>query len=578
MKKSIRFVVIKRIFVLLTGVFLLIGFYLYYIEKMTLEDTADRGRDTTEYMIKEFWYHLDSIQSNLSVKIADDNFRCELTNEKKETRVYAQLACRSELSKMMNAYALADGFFVFSSEYKECVYNFSPRVRYEEMLSLKNDLHKAKSEQLLSAGTGWNSIRLDETNYLICVQRWDDIYVGSLIKADTIETDLIGMADDETKYILTKADGTPLTGISYVSGMELDLAGDLDSSYYMTGNDENVLVTGTESNGFRMMLISENSSILAKVKIMAWIKNIFLITAIGITISILYFLYHDVIFPLENIVKALNEVESNNLKYRLPDHAKMSEIQDIHRAFNAMTAKINTLTIANYEQKVEKQNMQQDFYRKQIRPHFVLNALTTIDNLAIMGKKKELSVFIRSFSDYARKMFHSEYIQMVLLQDELELTESYIKMQEIQFPGNVFYYTQVDAGLSNAMIPTMVLETIVENSVKYGISDARSISIFVKCSYLKQPERLLVHIEDRGNGYPEDFLERVTSGKYEAERAHGFGIDYVMKTLSFLFRGDSSFRVYNSPAGGAVTEIEIPIVRILKKEVGNTKTLNADKM
>ena len=83
-----------------------------------------------------------------------------------------------------------------------------------------------------------------------------------------------------------------------------------------------------------------------------------------------------------------------------------------------MTSQIEQLRIAHYEETIRKQKAELRFYQTQIRPHFILNCLTTIHNLALSGETQKLTAFTTAFSGFARGMFSTDFAP-VTVADEL---------------------------------------------------------------------------------------------------------------------------------------------------------------
>ena len=87
------------------------------------------------------------------------------------------------------------------------------------------------------------------------------------------------------------------------------------------------------------------------------------------------------------------------------------------------------LKIRFYEKKLELQDAEQKYIRLQIRPHFFLNALTSISSLSAKSKNKEIEIYIGALSKNIRYMFSSG-LHTVSVKEEIRHVENYLEMQE----------------------------------------------------------------------------------------------------------------------------------------------------
>ncbi len=131
---------------------------------------------------------------------------------------------------------------------------------------------------------------------------------------------------------------------------------------------------------------------------------------------------------------------------------------------------------------IKNKEMQISLLKSQINPHFLFNTLNSISTLVGTNKEKARSV-IGQLSDIFRYALESHDGQLVKLSSELEFIENYIRIQEVRFGERLRYVKDVSASCLNMDIPPMILQPLVENSVKYGIApkdDGGTIWLVVK--------------------------------------------------------------------------------------------------
>jgi LytS/YehU family sensor histidine kinase len=197
----------------------------------------------------------------------------------------------------------------------------------------------------------------------------------------------------------------------------------------------------------------------------------------------------------------------------------------------------------------------------QIRPHFFLNAITTIHSMTYKNKNEEIREFIDALSKHLRYMFKGGLIK-VPIKEELEHIKNYISMQEIKFPNSVFYIFDVEQGLEQEKIPQFLIHTFVENSFKHAMTLEEALSIFIKIELCKFDgnDTIRIIIEDSGEGFPEIILDKINNiDNSETSGGYQIGISNIKKTLALLYSKNNLLKISNvEPMGGRV-EIFIPL-------------------
>jgi sensor histidine kinase YesM len=108
--------------------------------------------------------------------------------------------------------------------------------------------------------------------------------------------------------------------------------------------------------------------------------------------------------------------------------------------------------------------------RSQMNPHFLFNSLNTIKNLIIKNQNQDASLFLSDLSGLLRTILHKSREQFLSLEDELNFTEEYIKLEQKRFSKHFIYSISVESKdwLLGKMMPSFLLQPFVENSIKHG--------------------------------------------------------------------------------------------------------------
>jgi len=138
--------------------------------------------------------------------------------------------------------------------------------------------------------------------------------------------------------------------------------------------------------------------------------------------------------------------------------------------------------------------------RAQLNPHFMFNALTSIQNLINKNNISSANYYLSKFAGLTRQVLDSSNEEMLSLEDELQVLDDYLQMEQLRFN---FKYTitadeQLDA--ANIEIPAMLLQPFVENAIKHGIATLGNEGE-IKVTAAKQQSDLVLTVADNGVGF-----------------------------------------------------------------------------
>ncbi len=186
--------------------------------------------------------------------------------------------------------------------------------------------------------------------------------------------------------------------------------------------------------------------------------------------------------------------------------------------------------------------------RYQVNPHFLFNTLNSLSALVMTGKGERAERMIQTISRFYRHSLADEPTSDVPLEDEFDLQKLYLDIEAVRFPERLRCEFDLPEDLRTARVPGMILQPLVENSVKYAVSRVNR-PVIIRVAAREEFDRLVVTVGDDGPGLPEG-------------AAHGFGIGLanVRDRLEARFGSDIGFSSGPVP-GGYRTEIRIPLSR-----------------
>lgn len=155
--------------------------------------------------------------------------------------------------------------------------------------------------------------------------------------------------------------------------------------------------------------------------------------------------------------------------------------------------------------------------QNQMNPHFIFNSMSTIQNMILNDDNKEALDFISDFSSLMRTMLQNSRNDEISLVNELDFLNKYIQLEKIRYKDNFDYKinSKIDEfDLEDIYIPTMMVQPLLENAVKHGVSNLKDKSgrIVLELSFEDENEHLLcIHIIDNGFGNTRSQIKNHTS-------------------------------------------------------------------
>ncbi len=240
--------------------------------------------------------------------------------------------------------------------------------------------------------------------------------------------------------------------------------------------------------------------------------------------------------------------------------SRIIELEQANAQFRDLVRQLKKYKIEVYEQELEKRRIQLDYMKLQINPHFFLNCLTSIYSMAQMEMHEEIENMSMATTRYFRYIFQSGD-NLVLLEDEIEHARIYLDIQRSRYRSALSYAISRPDHASGVKIPPLVIQTFIENAVKYAVSRERELSISITVSMQRKEDEdmAVIVIADSGPGFPSPILERLHSGE-SLDQAGGnrIGIMNTLQRLKLMYRERATVDFANGIDGGARVTIALP--------------------
>jgi len=188
--------------------------------------------------------------------------------------------------------------------------------------------------------------------------------------------------------------------------------------------------------------------------------------------------------------------------------------------------------------------------KTQLNPHFMFNAMNSIRAL-IEEDPESAKMAITKLSNILRYSLQMERMERVPLGDEIETVRNYLDLERIRFEERLKYNLNISSDSEKIEIPPMMIQTLVENGIKHGISkrvEGGEITVKSKVQSVNGGSRLKIEIENTGS-----------LSDTELKNSSGFGISNTKHRLNLLFGENAHFSLKNINGNKVLAELEIPI-------------------
>lgn len=266
-----------------------------------------------------------------------------------------------------------------------------------------------------------------------------------------------------------------------------------------------------------------------------WINILLIVTLVNFIFLciIIVILGKKVVYPLENIaLKTKSITEEGDLGMRFKVDEAYDEVGLISEALNEMLTKMGNLLLEVKEKEKMQRILELSVINHQVNPHFLYNTLNSVGMLISMEDKENAQKLIGSLSKYYRACLNQEDFNTV--EQELIILKEYINIMLIKNPSLLNITYNIDEELRGQKLPRMILQTLVENSIKYGIKTMdEPLEIQIEMQRDIDNQRMIVIVRDNGKGMEEEIRASIL-GEEKLINKSGFGLRSTIKRLKLM--------------------------------------------
>lgn len=515
-----------------------------FLNRATLTQFRQEQQQIIQDSIAVVRSDLESTEQVLWSLFADISERQNLYSEDSGEQYFGKYSTYQDIC---NVCALnPDIGFVFAAKKNDFMVSYASSSSYNN-LEIREHLGQMLDEDFKDVSLfQWNLIYIKDTPYFIYTYYYfsRNLYVGNVVPvAKEIET-------------LTSAIGSDSTfTITDISGREWRYdPGEPQNGQGMGYAYECSLTESISVSGFIPHILGNQmafSTLQATV-------GLGIVCILGLLLQS-FVVYQTYAKPITSLSRELTDVEGDLHHITISEDAYTKELYSLKGSIRHLLNEVITRRLDAYESKLREQDTQLFMLRSQLRPHFYLNAITTINSMTYQGREEDIRHFLDALSVHMRYMMRTDESR-ITLGEEIKHIRAYIAMQEIRYPSKIIHHIDIPEEMDDIMIPHLILYTVVENTFKYSMGIEDVLLIMIQGEWTG--DGFKVTVEDNGNGYPQDVLQLYNGPlpqNMDSERKRHIGLRNIKQTLELKYKRSDLLRIRNSVPHGAVTELTFPV-------------------
>lgn len=534
-----------RKYLLVQFIIIFVVLFVYIVN--TYSDINKAQMTSVENMLNVYGSELQNKLDNsdaLMEQVLYKNTELELFQSGNESeRVYASLRLKSQLEEVVTYNRYVDIFVIADSKYDNCIDYESSDLGYKYVSAVRDYALKQASQKTVNAK--WKIVNLNGTKYICKLYVWQYKAIGTFINLDNFMNKDQGQ-ESEVSIVLKQKGASKILGSYGVSLEENQDYEPIGARFYL------------DDTGYYLQAYTSTNYILGFLTANVISMLILFVVLVSFTIVIIRFIRLHIAKPIESMQQSMVVIQNGEYEYRILEDYGSEEFHLLKETFNKLMNEILNLRISSYEKQILMAQTELKAIKLQIRPHFFLNALTTISSLSQQHKNDEIKLYIDSLSKNVRYMFKSG-LHTVTLGEEIQHVENYFEMQELKYPGCVFYFIDIPEELKNWRIPQMLINTVIENEFKYAVAMNSLLTILIKAVCVERNGRkyLQIEIEDDGKGYPDEVIEAFNSGTINLDKTR-VGLSSLKRMLEIMYEEDGLFKIKNIEPHGCKNIFLLP--------------------
>ena len=407
-------------------------------------------------------------------------------------------------------------------------------IPYEDYLLLKSNLKSLRSD---ISDRKWKNVTTKNSEYLVKSVHYEGKIIYAVISSEDILKPLRKLnIGNNGKLSLKEPNNIP------------------SSNYLIHAQNEKTHLP------FDIYVLVDYAEVFRNITLLEVFLSAVPIIITILSIIIILYIRQWMIKPITRLTERLSQLGDSIPPSEFFISEGILEIDKANDKLNKVIFDMQELKIREYHSQLELKKIELNYLKNQIRPHFYLNMLSMIHSMLQTKNYKEIEELTILTSNYLRHLFMANQ-DFSELKDEVQHIKDYLEIQRIRYGNSINFSLDYNSNLQNTLVPSLLLQTFIENTIKHGFSfqDLFTILLSIKKVKTENSDYIQICIEDNGPGFSEEILSKLNQKQsLITEDGHHIGITNTIERLNLLYPNGYSIAFENNEEGGAKILLLIP--------------------
>lgn len=526
MTRNLNRMLSKIMLLLLLVQVLSVGFFCVFSAQII----RDKEQESVDYILRTYQRNLEQVlnevDNDLEVILSNQELLSLLSNRSDLQRWHASYALKNRLQENRTSTGDVDAYIVADTVYNGLLMDRSEYISYDDLSKIGNLLLRLAGTDVINSG--WTAASVGGKSYLLKYYNYGGTIISALISEARIAQILSYGQQTETmlEFFVTNpnnriicssnpewAYGELLTTDRTDMTVERNV---MEGSYFLVGSAPDAQWIVRSPYYFLILILLGTSFLMMLV--------------------LRKFMYQEVILPVYSLRETSRKIQRGNYSVRPEFTCRNREMTELKEAYDLMLTTILELKMQEYERAVQIKDSEIRYMHMQLKPHFFLNALSTINSMAYMNKNDEIHDFIQVFTENIRYMFRAG-LHTVRLGDEVENVRKYLRLQQMLYENSFFAYIDIPENLAYYPVPQMMIHTFVENIFKHVVNIHTFTNIFIICEMDRyQGENMLkIEVQSTGKKFEAEIIALINERKEKSDTGTGIGLINIRQILNLMY-------------------------------------------
>lgn len=268
--------------------------------------------------------------------------------------------------------------------------------------------------------------------------------------------------------------------------------------------------------------------------------------------------------PILQLKKAMEKVQQGEMDVRVDVHAN-DEIGFLARGLNQMTENLQEYIRRVYVAEIRQREAEIETLKAQIQPHYLYNTLDVIRMTAVVNDDFQTAELLDGLSGQLKYLIGGAK-EIVTLRDEIENIRNYFKIVYVRYENRFGLEINVDEDILSLKVPQLILQPIVENSVKYGLQPKEENGI-IAVNVQVDNNQLWINVMDNGLGMSQQRLDKVQESlgsnaveEHAKNKKHSIGLKNVHDRIQLICGKEYGIEITSYEGIGTIVKYHLPVM------------------